>query len=159
MRQRHRCAALRRFGSPQLPNRLTLADLSEALGNSSTSSLSGAASAPTPCPLPCPRTHLGSPSEPRHYRYFVSDTSPHAVVIPRIEPGPSAPYAEGGPLGVGAKVAFSGLEQSSGRHRAFLPAHQGDLRTGLAREPEVTDSESHRRMSTRGGPSLGFHGI
>lgn len=64
---------------------------------------------------------LGSPSGPRHYRYFVSDTSPHAVVIPRIEPGPSAPYGEGGPLGVGAKVTVSCLERGSGRTWAKLP--------------------------------------
>ncbi len=64
---------------------------------------------------------LGSPSGSRHYRYFVSDTSPHAVVIPRIEPGPSAPYAEGGPLGVGAKVTVSCLERGSGRTWAELP--------------------------------------
>jgi hypothetical protein len=55
------------------------------------------------------------PSKPRHYRYFVSDTSPHAVVIPRIGPSLSAPYAEGGPLGVGAKVSVSCLMQGPGR--------------------------------------------
>lgn len=64
---------------------------------------------------------LGSPSGPRHYRYFVSDTSTQAVVIPRIEPRPSAPYAESGPLGVGAKVTVSCLEKDYGRTWAKLP--------------------------------------
>jgi hypothetical protein len=63
---------------------------------------------------------LGSPSGPQHYRYFVIDTSPHAVVIPRIEPDPSAPYAEGGPLGLGANVTVSCLEKGSGRTWAEL---------------------------------------
>ena len=75
---------------------------------------------------------LGSPSGPGHYRYFISDTSPHAVVIPRIEPGPNAPYAEGGPLGVGAKVTVelprAGLRPHLGRAtRRELPRTQSAL--------------------------------